>query len=117
MTDKFLSSHAFAQTVKSFTTASGKKGRFYSLPALSKDYPNIKRMPWSLRIVLESVVRHCDGERVTVEHVAQLANWKPKASRSAEIPFTVARVVLQDFTGVPLLADVAAMRTTAQRVG
>jgi aconitate hydratase len=117
VTDKTPSSHAFAKTVQSFTTASGKKGRFYSLPALSKAYPNIQRLPWSLRIVLESVVRHCDGERVTVDHVAQLANWKPKSKRTAEIPFTVARVILQDFTGVPLLADVAAMRSTAQRLG
>jgi aconitate hydratase len=109
--------HPFADTVKPFKTASGKNGRLYSLPALAKQFPNVKRLPVSLRIVLESVLRHCDGERVTEAHVAQLANWKPKAKRSAEIPFTVARVVLQDFTGVPLLADLAAMRSTAQRLG
>ena len=109
--------HPFASTVKSFKTPSGKAGRYYSLPALAKAYPNVKRLPISLRIVLESVVRHCDGERVTADHVSQLANWKPKAKRTAGIPFTVARVVLQDFTGVPLLADVAAMRSTAQRLG
>ncbi|MDZ4359769.1 MAG: aconitate hydratase, partial [Variovorax sp.] len=79
--------------------------------------PGVKRLPVSLRIVLESVLRHCDGERVTTEHVAQLARWQPNAPRSDEIPFTVARVVLQDFTGVPLLADLAAMRSTAQRLG
>ncbi|MEX1167076.1 MAG: aconitate hydratase AcnA, partial [Hydrogenophaga sp.] len=110
-------SHPFARTVKPFKTPSGKTGRLYSLPALAKEFPNIHRLPIALRIVLESVLRHCDGERVTKAHVAQLANWKPKASRSAEIPFTVARVVLQDFTGVPLLADVAAMRSTALRLG
>ena len=109
--------HPFADTVKNFKTTSGKIGRLYSLPALAKQFPNIHRLPISLRIVLESVLRHCDGERVTKTHVEQLANWKPKANRSAEIPFTVARVVLQDFTGVPLLADVAAMRSTAQRLG
>jgi aconitate hydratase len=109
--------HPFGKTVKPFKTASGKAGRMFSLPALAKEFPNIKRLPVSLRIVLESVLRHCDGEMVTAAHVAQLANWKPKAKRSAEIPFTVARVVLQDFTGVPLLADVAAMRSTAQRLG
>ena len=109
--------HPFAATVKPFKTASGKAGRLYSLPALAKQFPNVKRLPVSLRIVLESVLRHCDGEKVLESHVAQLANWKPKASRSAEIPFTVARVVLQDFTGVPLLADLAAMRSTAQRLG
>ena len=111
------SPHPFSSTVKRFKTGSGKDGRLYSLPALAKQFPNIDRLPLSLRIVLESVVRHCDGARVTEKHVAQLANWKPKASRNAEIPFTVARVVLQDFTGVPLLADVAAMRSTAQRLG
>jgi aconitate hydratase len=109
--------HPFANTVKTFKTAAGKTGRLYSLPALAKQFPNVKRLPVSLRIVLESVLRHCDGEKVTDAHVAQLANWKPKASRSAEIPFTVSRVVLQDFTGVPLLADLAAMRSTTQRLG
>ena len=109
--------HPFASTVKPFKMASGKSGRLYSLPTLAKQFPNIKRLPISLRIVLESVLRHCDGERVTAEHVAQLANWQPNASRSDEIPFTVARVVLQDFTGVPLLADLAAMRSVAQRLG
>ena len=110
-------SHPFASTVKSFKTASGKSGRFYSLPELAKLYPNVKRLPVSLRIVLESVLRHCDGERVLPVHVEQLANWQPNAPRTDEIPFTVARVVLQDFTGVPLLADLAAMRSTAQRLG
>jgi aconitate hydratase len=110
-------SHPFASTVKGFKTTSGKSGRFYSLPALAKQFPNVKRLPVSLRIVLESVLRHCDGERVTAEHVSRLANWQPQASRSDEIPFTVARVVLQDFTGVPLLADLAAMRSVAQRLG
>jgi aconitate hydratase len=110
-------SHPFASTVKGFKTTSGKSGRLYSLPALAKQFPNVKRLPVSLRIVLESVLRHCDGERVTAEHVSRLANWQPQASRSDEIPFTVARVVLQDFTGVPLLADLAAMRSVAQRLG
>ncbi|MDO9506287.1 aconitate hydratase [Hydrogenophaga sp.] len=110
-------SHPFANTVKTFKTASGKSGRLYSLPALAKQYPEIKRLPVSLRIVLESVLRHCDGERVMPEHVAQLAQWRPQGERTQEIPFTVARVVLQDFTGVPLLADLAAMRSVAERLG
>ncbi len=110
-------SHPFASTVKTFKTASGKTGRFYSLPALARQFPGVQRLPVSLRIVLESVLRHCDGERVTPEHVAQLAQWQPSAARTQEIPFTVARVVLQDFTGVPLLADLAAMRSVAQRLG
>ncbi|WP_370681618.1 aconitate hydratase [Comamonas sp. GB3 AK4-5] len=109
--------HAFASTLKEFHTASGKDGRFFSLPALAKKYPNVKRLPVSLRIVLESVLRNCDGNKVTREHVEQLANWKPQAERVDEIPFVVSRVVLQDFTGVPLLADLAAMRSTATRLG
>ncbi|EGI76335.1 aconitate hydratase AcnA [Hylemonella gracilis] len=109
--------HAFASTLKSFTTASGKSGQFYSLPELAKQYPAIARLPVSLRIVLESVLRNCDGKKVMPEHVAQLAHWLPNAPRTDEIPFVVSRVVLQDFTGVPLLADLAAMRSVAQRLG
>ena len=109
--------HAFASTLKSFKTASGKSAKLYSLPALAKQYPKVARLPVSLRIVLESVLRNCDGKRVTAEHVAQIANWMPVAPRSDEIPFLVSRVVLQDFTGVPLLADLAAMRSVAARLG
>ncbi len=109
--------HPFAATRKSFTTASGKQGQLYSLPELSKTHPNIRRLPVSIRIVLESVLRNCDGVKVGPEHVAQLANWQPNAPRSDEIPFVVARVVLQDFTGVPLLADLAAMRNVAADMG
>lgn len=109
--------HAFAATRKPFTTASGKAGTAYSLPALARQFPNIQRLPISLRIVLESVLRNCDGKRVTKEHVAQLANWSAHAPRTEEIPFLVSRVVLQDFTGVPLLADLAAMRSVAVRLG
>jgi len=109
--------HPFAAVLKTFRMPSGKSGRFYSLPALARSHPGVARLPVSLRIVLESVLRHCDGERVTSAHVEQLAHWQPNAPRTDEIPFTVARVVLQDFTGVPLLADLAAMRSVALRVG
>ena len=109
--------HPFASTFKDFKTPSGTAGRLYSLPALAKQFPNLKRLPVSLRIVLESVLRHCDGLRVTPEHVAQVANWQPNAPRTHEIPFVVSRVVLQDFTGVPLLADLAAMRSVAVKLG
>jgi aconitate hydratase len=105
--------HAFASTQKSL----GKKQSYFSLPELARQFPNIQRMPVSMRIVLESVLRNCDGKKVTKEHVEQLANWKPNAERSDEIPFVVARVVLQDFTGVPLLADLAAMRNVAKDLG
>ncbi len=109
--------HAFASTLKNFKTSSGVTGKFHSLPALAKQYPSVQRLPVSLRIVLEAVLRHCDGRKVTPEHVRQLAQWQPKGARTEEIPFVVARVVLQDFTGVPLLADLAAMRSEAARLG
>ncbi|MFP5393142.1 MAG: aconitate hydratase AcnA [Gammaproteobacteria bacterium] len=105
-------------TLKDFKLSAGQKGKFYSLPALEKSLGvNVSRLPVSIRIVLESVLRNCDGKKVTEEHVKQLANWNPTGERTDEIPFVVARVVLQDFTGVPLLADLAAMRNTAQKMG
>jgi aconitate hydratase len=104
-------------TLKEFTISNSKKGKFYSLPALEKKLGvNISRLPVSIRIVLESVLRNCDGKKVTEEHVRELANWRPNAPRVDEIPFVVARVILQDFTGVPLLADLAAMRGVASRM-
>ncbi|MBC7435218.1 MAG: aconitate hydratase [Bdellovibrionales bacterium] len=109
--------HPYADTLKTFRTATGKTGKFYSLPALAKTYPKVARLPVSLRIVLESVLRNCDGKKVNREHVRQLASWFPNADRSEEIPFVVSRVILQDFTGVPLLADLAAMRSVAARLG
>jgi aconitate hydratase len=91
-----------------------KSGKFYSLPALEEaGVGKISRLPVSIRIVLESVLRHCDGKKVTEQHVRELANWQPTEVRQKEIPFTVARIVLQDLTGIPLLADLAAMRTAA----
>jgi aconitate hydratase len=95
-----------------------KGGKFYSLPQLGKSLGvKVERLPLSIRIVLESVLRNCDGKKVTEEHVRQLANWKPNATRTDEIPFVLARIVLQDFTGVPLLCDLAAMRGVAQKMG
>ncbi|MBM3385391.1 MAG: aconitate hydratase, partial [Betaproteobacteria bacterium] len=95
-----------------------KGGRFHSLPALAKALgADVSRLPVSIRIVLESVLRNCDGKKVTEQHVRQLAGWKPNAARVDEIPFVVARIVLQDFTGVPLLCDLAAMRGVAQKMG
>ncbi|WP_144112876.1 aconitate hydratase AcnA [Paraburkholderia sp. BCC1886] len=109
--------HNLHKTLKEFDSGSGK-GKFYSLPQLGKAL-NIKidRLPVSIRIVLESVLRNYDGKKIAEEHITQLANWNPTAARVDEIPFVVSRVVLQDFTGVPLLADIAAMRGVAQRVG
>ncbi|MBO9648876.1 MAG: aconitate hydratase AcnA [Variovorax sp.] len=109
--------HAFAPMLKTFKTTSGKAGKYWSLKELAKQYPNVDKLPVSIRIVLESVLRNCDGQKVTAEHVEQLANWAPNAERTEEIPFVVTRVVLQDFTGVPLLADLAAMRSVASSLG
>ncbi|MCU0924326.1 MAG: aconitase family protein, partial [Burkholderiaceae bacterium] len=109
-------SHNLHNTLKEFKAGS-KGGKFYSLPELAKTYPNVNKLPVSIRIVLEAVLRNCDGKKVTEEHVRQLANWAPNAERVDEIPFIVARVVLQDFTGVPLLADLAAMRNVAAKAG
>ena len=106
------------KSLRSFRLPSGRTGRLYALPALEQaGLGKISRLPVSIRIVLESVLRNCDGVKVAEAHVRELAAWQPNAPRTAEIPFIVARVVLQDFTGVPLLADLAAMRSCAERLG
>lgn len=99
------------------TGSQGKSKKFYSLPALEKNgLGKISRLPVCIRIILESVLRNCDGKKITETHVKQLADWKPNAARIHEIPFVVSRIVLQDFTGVPLLVDLAAMRSAAARL-
>lgn len=104
-------------TLQSFEIDTRKSGRFYSLPQLERaGCGNISRLPVSIRIVLESVLRNCDGKKITENDVRALASWQPKAERVAEIPFVVARVLLQDFTGVPLLVDLAAMRSAVDRL-
>ena len=110
--------HDFFGALREFRLAKGRTSRYYALDALeAAGLGKVSRLPVSLRIVLESVLRNCDGLKVTEQHVRQLAAWQPNAPRSAEIPFVVARIVLQDFTGVPLLCDLAAMRGVAQRFG
>ncbi len=105
-------------TLRTFDAGNGKSGLYYSLPELEKQgIGKISRLPISIRIVLESVLRNCDGKRVADKDVETLANWNAKAPAQVEIPFVVARVVLQDFTGVPLLVDLAAMRTTVAGLG
>jgi aconitate hydratase len=103
-------------TLQSFS-ANGASHKFYSLPALEQAGFNLKKLPVSIRIVLESLLRNCDGKRVSEAAVSQLANWAAKSERTDEIPFVVARIVLQDFTGVPLLVDLAAMRAAVDRIG
>ena len=111
-------SHNLFNSLQSFTTGAGQSAHFYSLPQLEKEgVAAISRLPVSIRIVLESVLRNFDGLKISEGDVRILANWKPNDTRTAEIPFVVARVVLQDFTGVPLLVDLAAMRSTVAGLG
>ena len=89
---------------------------YHSLPLLEKQgIARISRLPVSLRVLLELVVRNLDGQRIREEDVETLAHWQPNADRVAEVPFVVGRVLLQDFTGVPLLVDLAAMRSAVAR--
>lgn len=109
--------HNQFNTLSEITTSSGKSYKYYSLPKLAAAGFDLKKLPISIRIVLEAVLRNYDDVKVTEEHIKQLANWGATAPRVDEIPFVVARVVLQDFTGVPLLCDLAAMRTVADKLG
>jgi aconitate hydratase len=111
-------SHNLFNTLQSFAAGASGQAKFYSLPQLEKENVGaISRLPVSIRIVLESVLRNYDGKKISEQDIRNLANWKPSAQRTEEIPFVVARVVLQDFTGVPLLVDLAAMRSTVSRLG
>jgi len=103
-------------TLQAFSS-NGISHKFYSLPALEQAGFSIKKLPVSIRIVLESLLRNADGKRVSEQAIRDLAGWQAKASRTEEIPFVVARIVLQDFTGVPLLVDLAAMRSAVARIG
>ncbi len=109
--------HNLFNSLQNFDLGGGRKGQFYSLPALeAAGVGKISRLPVSIRIVLESVLRNVDGQKVTERDVRTLANWNAKSPAQEEIPFIVARIVLQDFTGVPLLVDLAAMRSAAARM-
>ncbi|MEW5789856.1 MAG: aconitate hydratase AcnA [Pseudomonadota bacterium] len=110
--------HNLFDSRQTFDAGNGRTGTYYSLPRLEKaGLGAISRLPVSIRVVLESVLRNYDGRKITEQHVKELANWQANAPRSEEIPFVVARILLQDFTGVPLLADLAAMRSHAARTG
>jgi aconitate hydratase len=103
--------------IRSFDAGEGRKGIYYSLPALEEaGIGKVSRLPVSIRIVLESVLRNCDGKKVAEKDVEVLANWNAKEPAKEEIPFVVARIVLQDFTGVPLLVDLAAMRAAVAKL-
>ncbi len=103
-------------TLQTFT-ANGATHQFYSLPALEKAGFKVSRLPVSIRLVLESLLRNADGKRVSEQAIRDLAGWGAKSPRTEEIPFVVARIVLQDFTGVPLLVDLAAMRSAVVKLG
>jgi aconitate hydratase len=105
-------------TLRSFSLTDGTQASFHSLPALEEQgIGPVSRLPVSIRIVLESVLRNCDGKKVAEGDVRTLVNWNAKKPEPAEIPFVVARIVLQDFTGVPLLVDLAAMRGAVAKLG
>ncbi|MBS0660325.1 MAG: aconitate hydratase, partial [Verrucomicrobia bacterium] len=104
-------------TLREFSFGS-QAGKFHSLPALEEaGVGPVSKLPVSIRLVLESVLRNCDGKKVPATAVHEIANWKANAERTAEVPFVVARIVLQDFTGVPLLVDLAAMRSAVAKLG
>src|SRR6516225_4804271 len=105
------------QLIRQFQYADGKRANYFSLPALEEaGLKSVSRLPVSLRIVLESVIRNSDGERVTEDDIVRIVNWNAKDPAPDEIPFLVARIVLQDFTGVPLLVDLSAMRNAVARL-
>jgi len=105
------------KTLTKFDAGKGREGFLHSLPSLeAQGIGKISRLPVSIRIVLESVLRNCEGKKVRRKDVETLANWNAKKTANEEIPFVVARIVLQDFTGVPLVVDLAAMRSAVQRL-
>jgi aconitate hydratase len=110
--------HNLFETLRTFTTGAGTEGQYYSLPQLeTAGVGPISRLPVSIRVVLESVLRNYDEKKVRKADVRNIANWSATGERTEEIPFVVARVLLQDFTGVPLLVDLAAMRSAVERLG
>jgi aconitate hydratase len=105
------------KALNKFDAGNGREGFLYSLPALEEQgIGTISRLPVSIRIVLESVLRNCDGKKVQRKDIETVAKWNAKKPANEEIPFVVARIVLQDFTGVPLVVDLAAMRSAVQRL-
>src|SRR5947207_6528249 len=110
--------HDEFKTLRKFDIGKGREGFLYSLPALEEqDIGTISRLPVSIRIVLESVLRNCDGKKVRRKDIEELSNWNAKAPANEEIPFVVARIVLQDFTGVPLVVDLPAIRSAVKELG
>ncbi len=112
-----MTPHAF-DTLRDFTPFPGKTGKYHSLAALEQaGLGKVSRLPRSIRVVLEALVRHCDGRKVTAEHVKALAAWQANGARTTEIPFIVVRIVLQDLIGFGTLNDLSAMRNAASKLG
>ncbi|MEK6736328.1 MAG: aconitate hydratase [Pseudomonadota bacterium] len=110
--------HTLFNSLQELAITPNNRLKYYSLPALEQQgLGRISRLPVSIRIILESVLRNFDDKKITEAHVRQLAGWEPTATRVNEIPFVVSRIILQDFTGVPLLVDLAAMRSAALKLG
>lgn len=104
-------------TVRTLETSSGSV-RYYSLAALEEQgLLEIDRLPFSLRVLLESVLRQVNGQEILAEHVEDIAGWTPTADERPDVPYLPARVIMQDFTGVPAIVDLAAMRSTLARLG
>src|SRR5215813_4068858 len=113
---------AMSQSVDSFSSRSQLKSgthtyEIYRLDALKKKGVELSRLPYSLRILLENLLRHEDGKSVTADDIEFLAKWDPKAEPSREIAYMPARVLMQDFTGVPAIVDLAAMRDAMKQLG
>jgi aconitate hydratase len=105
------------ETIRDYAIAPGRTGRLHALAAVEEaGFGAVSRLPVCLRVILESIIRNCDGDKITRDHIRLLAGWKPTAERVAEIPMVVARILLQDFTGVPLICDLAGMREAARRL-
>ena len=109
--------HSLFDSLQRFPAGAGKSSLHYSLPRLEEaGIGPVSRLPVSLRIILESLLRNYDGKRIKEEDIRHLACWSARAQRREEVPFVVARVILQDFTGVPLLVDLAAMRSASSTI-
>ncbi|MFN3373559.1 MAG: aconitate hydratase, partial [Chloroflexus sp.] len=102
---------------RSTLTVGGRTYEIYRLDALANHGVNLARLPYSLRILLENLLRHEDGRTVTADDILALANWQPQAEPDREVAFMPARVILQDFTGVPCVVDLAAMRDAMAELG
>lgn len=102
--------------IKQTLQSGDKQLDYYSLKRLSENHPEVEKLPFSIRILLENALRNFDDFAITKEHIQTLLNWKPEASEK-DIPYKPARVLMQDFTGVPAVVDIASLRAEVARKG